>query len=152
MEKLQIVWQRLVDEGETCPRCKQTGEEVQKAVSTLKKSLKPMNIDVIFEKKELSVEEFKESPLQSNRITLNGKSLEEWLNADTGKSPCCDVCGPTECRTTEIDGETYEDIPAELIVKAGLAAVFNLSIEKKNNSCCDGSGKNKDSGCCCKEK
>ena len=149
MDKLKIKWQRLVADGETCPRCKETGSEVEKAADKLRKSLKHLGIDVILEKKELTVEEFKKSPLQSNLITFNGEPLEEWLNAKTGKSPCCDVCGPTDCRTTEINGKTYEEIPSDLIIKAGLAAVSDLSVKKNDKSCCSKGNKNNDSGCCC---
>lgn len=48
------------------------------------------------------------------------------MNARTGQSQCCDVCGDEECRTVEIDGETLEAIPAELIVKAGLIAAAEI--------------------------
>jgi hypothetical protein len=149
MEKITVKWQRLVKDKETCPRCEQTGEEVEKAVSKLKKSLKPMNIDVELEKNELSLKEFKKSPLESNLIEINGKPLEEWLNAKTGKSECCDICGPNDCRTVEVNGKTYEKIPADLIIKAGLAAASNLSIEKENESCCDDNEGDSNTGCCC---
>jgi len=34
MKELPIVWQRLVKEGSTCPRCHGTGGEVERAVVT----------------------------------------------------------------------------------------------------------------------
>jgi len=145
MDKLMVKWQRLVEDGETCPRCEETGVEVEKAISKLEKSLEPMNIDVELEKKELSLGEFKKSPQASNLIKINGKSIETWLNAKTGKSECCDICGPNDCRTVEVNGKTYEKIPADLIIKAGLAAASELSINKDNQPCCNGDS---GSGCC----
>jgi hypothetical protein len=65
---LVIAWQRLVSEGGTCPRCETTENELDKAVSQLKKSLSPLGIDVTLEKIELTLEEFKKNPAGSNRI------------------------------------------------------------------------------------
>ncbi|MBL7156519.1 MAG: DUF2703 domain-containing protein, partial [Candidatus Omnitrophica bacterium] len=42
MRTLTIKWQRLLSEGETCPRCGSTEKEVEKAVSMLRKSLAPL--------------------------------------------------------------------------------------------------------------
>ena len=137
MKILEISWQRLVSSGETCPRCGGTEEELGKAVYSLKESLRPLGFKVVFDKKELSVAEFKESPLQSNMIIINDKPLENWINGKIGKSKCCDVCGPTNCRTTTVEGETYEKIPAELIIKAGLIAASNMVASEESKSCCD---------------
>ena len=48
--------------------------------------------------------------------------MEEWLGARAGDSPCCEVCGDRPCRTMEVDGQTYEAIPEDLIVKAAILA------------------------------
>lgn len=133
---LKIKWKRLISNGETCPRCGSTEEELGKAVSTLKQSLAPLGIEVIFEKEELSVTEFKIDPLQSNRIWINNRLLEDWIEGRVGHSPCCDVCGPNDCRTLEVEGKTYETIPAEIIIKAGLSAASQLVIPRKGESCC----------------
>jgi len=119
MKKLNIVWQRLITEdGATCPRCGGTEAELGKAVKELKK----LEIAVKLEKKALSPAEFKAAPLASNRIIINGKSLEEWLSAGAGASPCCAECGDEECRTVEVGNKIFETIPAEIIVKAAIAA------------------------------
>ena len=60
---LKIKWKRLLSKGETCPRCGSTEEALIKAVSTLKRSLAPLGIEVILEREELSVTEFKKDPL-----------------------------------------------------------------------------------------
>jgi|SRR5690554_1123658 len=137
MKVLKIIWKRLVSEGETCPRCSGTEEELGKAVFSLKESLSPLGLDVVFEKKELSVEEFKESPLKSNIIIINDKSLENWINGEVGESQCCDVCGTNDCRTTTVGGRTYEKIPSELVIKAGLIAASNMVGSEESGPCCN---------------
>jgi len=137
MKTLKIKWQRLVSGGQTCPRCGSTEEELKKAIFILKKSLISLGIEVTLEKGELSVAEFKKDPLRSNQIWLNNRSLEDWLGGKIGQSPCCDVCGPSECRTVGVEGETYETIPADLVIKAGLFAASRLVGTETNESCCE---------------
>lgn len=125
-KKLIVKWQRLLFDGQTCPRCGATEAEVEKALLVLNQALSPVDIDVILEKGELSVDEFKKDTLQSNKICLNGRLLEEWLDGRTGQSRCCDVCGPHDCRTVGLEEEVYETVPSKLIVKAGLLAASQL--------------------------
>lgn len=129
---LNIKWQRLVVEGDTCKRCGLTEEEVEKAVSKLKKSLQPLGIKVELEKGVLSEKEFNKNPKQSNLILINGRPLEEWLDADTGENECCSVCGENNCRTVIVGNKEHEAIPSELIVRAGLRAASKI----KNTKCC----------------
>ncbi len=136
MKTLKIKWQRLVEAGETCPRCGSTEDELEKAIATLEQSLKPLGIEVVLEKRELSQAEFEKDPLRSNEIWLNDKPLEEWIGGEVNQSPCCDVCGPAECRTVGVGGEVYETIPADLIIKAGLLAASQLVSAETSESCC----------------
>lgn len=127
MTELIIKWQRLVDEsGQTCNRCFCTGDEVQAAVEMLQQALAPLGIAVVAEMSELSTEEFLQSPLESNRVWIAGKPLEDWLGAGTGQSKCCGPCGDNECRTVTIGEHEFEAIPKELVVKAGLLAAAEL--------------------------
>ncbi|MCS7135844.1 MAG: DUF2703 domain-containing protein [Nitrososphaerota archaeon] len=126
MNVLKIRWQRLSYGGQTCPRCESTGEEIERAASILKQILEPLGVEVVVEKYDLSVDEFRENPLESNRIWIEGRPIEEWLSGRVGQSPCCDVCEPYECRTIELDGKVYETITSDLIVKAGVLAALNL--------------------------
>jgi hypothetical protein len=120
---LIIKWQWLVDEkGCTCPRCKSTEAAVEKAIEHLGRALAPLNMEVILEKMSLTPDAFARDPLGSNRVWVSGRPLEEWLGARVGQSPCCEVCGEAECRTLDINGRIFEDIPAELIIRAGLKA------------------------------
>jgi hypothetical protein len=123
---LTIKWQRLVHEGETCPRCQATGEEVKKAVETLTSRLAPFGIGVILETAELDMAAWQSDPDQSNRIWIAGRPLEDWLEGQVGHSACCGVCGDEECRTLELEGTTYETIPTALIVQAGIMAGSQL--------------------------
>lgn len=115
-----------MDDGQTCPRCGSTETEIGKAVTLLTQSLAPLGIAVVLEKSELSNEQFACAPLQSNAIRIDGKLLEEWVGGETGQSPCCEVCGPNDCRTMAVGSEVFEVIPTELIVKAGLLAAAQL--------------------------
>lgn len=127
MKQLPIVWQRLVVAGgTTCPRCHDTGQEVQHAFARLKEALALMGVEPSLECQEISEESFKAGPSESNRIWIAGKPMEEWLGGSAGTSPCCSVCGDSECRTLDVDGAIYETIPESLIVRAALIAASTL--------------------------
>lgn len=123
---LVISWQRLIEKGDTCPRCGSTEDELENAFKQLQEKLAALEIEVVLEKKELSLAEFKKNPTASNRLLFNGRLLEDILNAKTGQSKCCQVCGDEECRTTEINGLSLEIIPAEMIIRAGLKVALDL--------------------------
>ncbi|WP_205527625.1 DUF2703 domain-containing protein [Halomonas sp. JS92-SW72] len=119
---LPILWQRLVSGGETCDRCRATQREVEQAVETLKAALAPLGLEPLLEIRELDEATFRADPLASNRIWIAGRPMEEWLDADVGRSPCCSVCGDEACRTVEVEGVTYETIPESLLLRAALIA------------------------------
>ena len=52
--------------------------------------------------------------------------MAEWLGASVGSTPCCSVCGESECRTVEVGGTTFEAIPERLFIKAALVAASTL--------------------------
>ena len=124
---LPIIWQRLVSaDGRTCQRCDATYQHLQSAVTKLKDVLKPLNIEPILELREIDEKSFRKRPAESNRIWIAGKPAEEWLAASVGSSPCCSVCGDSPCRTMEVEGTVFEDIPEAVIVKAALIAASGL--------------------------
>ncbi len=133
MPKLIIKWQRLVYDSTTCPRCSSTEIEIEKAFLKLKEALKHLDIEVILEKYALNQDEFKKNPLASNSILINNKPLEDWLDAETGRSRCCSVCGDEDCRTIQIKGRIYETIPENLIIKASLIAASELISANKGH-------------------
>jgi hypothetical protein len=127
VKQLPIVWRRLVsDNGRTCPRCNTTSQHLQSAVAKLKEVLKPLNVEPILEFREIDESSFRSNPAESNRIWIGGKPLEEWLGASIGSSTCCSVCGDASCRTMEVEGTVFEEIPEGVIVKAALIAASGL--------------------------
>lgn len=130
MEKLKtltIQWQRLIDEtGATCNRCRDTGGTVEAAFKKVQKALAELGVKTKLESKKIVPEVFKKDPLQSNRIWISGRPLEEWIGAAVGQSQCCDACGDSECRTITINKDTFETIPEELIIRACLLAAAEL--------------------------
>jgi hypothetical protein len=150
MKTMKILWQRLVDErGQTCNRCGTTETAVEEAVQKLKRSLKELGIDVVLEKKTLSPSTFLKDPLESNRIWIAGQPIEKWLSATSGQSKCCSNCGDSDCRTVTVDGKTYEAIPAELIVTAGLLAGAELLHGEPHGPFCPAAELPKTSSGCC---
>jgi hypothetical protein len=127
MTHLSIIWQRLVSaDGKTCQRCDATYQHLQSAVGKLRDVLKPLDIEPILELREIDERSFRNKPSESNRIWVAGKPLEEWLAASVGSSPCCSVCGDTPCRTMEVEGAVFEDIPEAVIMRAALIAASGL--------------------------
>ena len=129
MKTLTIRWQRLVNESsQTCVRCGETGGTLKTAFSKLKKSLSELEIEVELKEETLDFSIFTKDPLQSNRIWIGGKTIEEWIGATVGKSQCCEVCGDSECRTISFGQNTFETIPEDLIIRAGLLAAAELFV------------------------
>lgn len=122
MKQMSIVWKRLIKGGETCTRCGNTGRELEAAVAKLAASLRPLGIEPVLETQEIDEEAFEANPSESNRVWIAGKPIEEWLDANVGMSRCCSVCGDSHCRTLEVGDRTYEAIPEEEFIRAGLMA------------------------------
>lgn len=129
MKTLTVRWKRLVNEqGRTCERCGLTGETIQSAVNKLKKALVELGIEVTVKTEALDFPMFSREPLESNRIWIGEKPLEKWIGADVGQSHCCDVCTGSDCRTISIGNNTFEEIPEQLIIQAGLLAAAELFV------------------------
>lgn len=126
MKPVRILWKRLVKGGETCTRCGHTGRELEAAVSKPAAALRPLGIEPALETQEIDEAVFKTNTSESSRVWIEGKPVEEWLGADVGMSRCCSVCGDSDCRTLEVGGRTYETIPEEQFIKAGLMAASQM--------------------------
>ena len=126
MKTLKIKWQRLVVQGEQCSRCSATEKEVEKAFHMLKQSLAPLGTNMLLEKKELSLETYNKDVLESNRIWIGERPLEDWLNARVGQSLCSGPCCNNEFRTLEVKGKVYDRISADAIIEAGFIAASQL--------------------------
>ena len=132
-------WQRLVldPQGGTCDRCAATERSLNEAHRLLVRALRPLEIRVELVKARLTADEFKAAPTESNRIFINDAALEDILGAETGDSPCSRICGEANCRTLIVDGVTYEAIPSQLIVRAGLRVAADLvAPPTPGGSCC----------------
>jgi hypothetical protein len=124
---LPILWQRLVSpDGKTCDRCNATHQELLRAIGKLNDALRPLGIEPVLEIKKVDSHTFKAKPSESNRIWMAGRPMEEWLGASVGSSPCCSVCGTSECRTIEVGGVTFEAVPERLFLKAALVAASHV--------------------------
>lgn len=137
---IEIVWQRYVDDGGgTCDRCGATQAQMQKAYQVLAESFAPEGISVVMEEKVLSADAASADLSQSNRIWIAGRSLEDWLGAEVGMSPCAGCCGElacavgtagksgmADCRTLIYEGKTYEAVTSDLVVKAGIMAASEI--------------------------
>lgn len=127
MKTLPIVWQRLVTTaGATCPRCQGTEAEVLRAVARLERALAPLGMRPTLETREIDEHAFRDRPLESNRIWIAGRPMEEWLQGTVGSSACCNECGDRECRTLDVEGARYEVIPEQVLVRAALIAASRL--------------------------
>ncbi|MCX8172987.1 MAG: DUF2703 domain-containing protein [Thermoplasmata archaeon] len=134
-KKIVICWRRLVVEEKTCERCAATEKELDEAFSALKEALSHLGIEVQLVKETITPETFKRQPLSSNQILINGEPLESYLNANVGHSQCCGACGDEECRTLETEGERFEVIPSDLIIRATLLAAaetFDIPRNKRD--------------------
>jgi Domain of unknown function (DUF2703) len=140
MKPLTIVWQRLVKEGATCDRCGSTHEQILGALTQLEAALRPLGIRPVLQTLVLEEPSFRADPSASNRIWIAGKPMEEWLGARAGSSRCCAVCGDLPCRTLEVDGQSFEAVPQDLVVKAALIAAAALVGAARStpapDSCC----------------
>lgn len=124
---LVIQWQRLTESsGDTCGRCGNTERSIDEAGRLLTASRRPLGIRVSVVKARLTSEMFGLDPSQSNRIWIADQPLEEIIGAQTGVSRCSGCCGDRDCRTTVVDGRSYETVPPELIVRAGLKLAANM--------------------------
>ena len=163
MKPMTILWKRLVTNGETCPRCGDTGRELEVAVNKLKVVLGPLGIEPQLRTEELDEATFKTNSAESNRVWIQGRPLEDWLGADVGMSRCCAACGDSDCRTIEVGGRVYETIPEDQIVKAGLISaslmigpsISQLAEEAASCDCgpsgqasCEPGSSKPESGCC----
>lgn len=151
---ITLRWQRLIDEAaKTCERCGDTQTELRLAAGTLKRCLRPLNIDVELEELSIDPQTFAEDTSQSNRILVDDRPLEDWLGGTVGMSLCSSCCQElgenVRCRTVRVDGQTYEAIPAALIVRAGLlAAETALARKSQQETCCSGARQLAKISCC----
>jgi hypothetical protein len=124
MRKLEIEWRHYEKDGATCRRCSATGKTLHQVAAELRRELEAEGVEVAFTETRLP-----ESRLaESNTILFNGVPLEELLAGAASGSNDCASCAcltgrETSCRTVEYGGETFAEIPEELIRRAARRAV-----------------------------
>ncbi|UCF34547.1 MAG: DUF2703 domain-containing protein [Phycisphaerales bacterium] len=139
---IALRWQRLVTEaGETCDRCGSTQEEVRVGAAVLRRCLQPLGMKVTLEETPMSPEACARDISQSNRVFVNDRPLADWLGGTVGMSACARCCEKlgenVQCRTVTVGGQTFETIPAVLIIRAGLlAAEASLASAATQKPCC----------------
>jgi hypothetical protein len=120
MKKLQIEWKHIETRVNTCIRCADTGEALDYVVERLANECRPHGWEIIFKETILDIENISES----NIILLNGHPIESILpgaiSSENHCESCCDFTGDqfTCCRILEVDGISYEGIPASIIRRA----------------------------------
>lgn len=123
VDRLEIEWRHLVQEGNTCERCDNTGETLRRVLQDLSAELGRKGVTVTFRETSLG----SEALAQSNLILFNGISVEDCLGAqvtETHCQSCCDLVGEeVNCRAVEINGTVYEAIPEALIRDAAYAVL-----------------------------
>ena len=87
------------------------------------------------------------SAARANSIWIASKAVEEWPGGEAPGSTCCSVCGDAEFRTMELGGESFEEVPAELVIQAALLVVSH-GIRQENPGCTS----ERRPGCCVDEK
>ncbi len=95
---------------------------MRRAAHQLQQALAPLGIAPDLQIQEISAAAFLQDPLQSNQVLIAGQPIEHWLGGQAGRSRCCNECGDNDCRTVEVGGKSYEVIPEDLLVRAGMIA------------------------------
>jgi hypothetical protein len=109
MHVLTLRWQKPAVEREHA--CGVTEPELQQALHKLTQSLKKSNTEV--QLGYLRGGTLPDAP--ATGLWINGKPLETWLNAEV-------VAEESGCTTLKLAEKSYDRIPAEVIVKAGMIA------------------------------
>ena len=118
MKELKIEWKHYDKEGETCTRCNSTGNNIQKAIKVISRDSRFDKAKITFKETKLRAEEMPES----NSVFINGEAIEDILRATASENYChscsCLAGAGTNCRTIELNGKSFEDIPENLILQA----------------------------------
>ncbi|KPL15050.1 hypothetical protein AMJ74_02200 [candidate division WOR_3 bacterium SM1_77] len=122
-KSLVILWQHTVCQSKNpCERCLMAPQEVQTAYEELHSAFAKLDITVIYDEQT--------ETQTGDHILINGKALEDLLGGRLLKRQCASCPSidekAKEYNALELDGTTYEIIPANLIIKAGLLAASDL--------------------------
>ncbi|MFU8891972.1 MAG: DUF2703 domain-containing protein [Anaerosomatales bacterium] len=114
--------ERLVVEGETCDRCASTWDAARQAVEMVAAEASGIGLAVDLREVPLPPERISDS----NRVLVNGRLVEEWLDGSAAMTECAscgDLVGESVCcRSYEIDGLASDSLSAADIARAIRAA------------------------------
>ncbi len=132
MTPLEVEWQHLAVEGETCERCGATGTNVRAAVEAMRPVLGAMGIALELREVELPPGEI----AHSNEVLIDGTLVEDLVGGTAAVSDCpsCgDLVGaPCSCRAVKVGDEEHEELPEAMIA----AAIMTAADRRSGPSCC----------------
>lgn len=125
---LDIEWRHLDSDGQTCCRCSDTGAALKEALAETEAEWARQGITVRLKEVCLKAEQISES----NLILVNGKPLETYLPVvqvvETDCPSCATLIGKaSSCRALNIQGEMHEGLSKDLILKALVKSVREMS-------------------------
>jgi len=136
---LTVEWQKA--DSDACLGCKNSGareQDIKKAFDELSRKLAAKGIRVELVEKKAVVDTSKPE-MASGLMWVGNEPVESWLGAST-QSKVCPAC-PTGPRgyghlhkTLIVDGQVYDPIPVDLMVRAGLSAADQLQKNAKSNA------------------
>jgi hypothetical protein len=147
---LTVAWHKILDEdGSVCDLSVDTEAVVKQACDELRRVLAPDGVDVVV--KTLSPAKEDGADCLCNRVLIQGRYVDEWLGAEVTKASCSgcpNQAGCTEGTAPTVTcagkthmtyrGKTYEIIPSNFIVMAGMIAAADLTGEKISYEACPG--------------
>lgn len=108
------------ESGQVVRRNVEAERELELAHAALKQSLEPLGIQVTLEKKAIIERRVHaQTPLESNRIWLNGSEISMYL-PDARTGTVRDAASGAVFQTLQFAGRSFLNVPKELIVQAGL--------------------------------
>jgi hypothetical protein len=109
--------------GKTSGRCTDTVESTRIAARELEETLAPLNVTVTLIEHDAVSDDLSDS----NSVTINGRSVEEWLGAErvlTECGPCSELTGENvRCGAISIEGSVAESYSVEDIREAAFTAL-----------------------------
>jgi hypothetical protein len=124
MRELNVEWLHFETDGVTCDRCAGTGTTLKTVIDQLTRDMADEGIKVTLTETLLPATAMD----RSNLLLFNGTPLENLLEEVEASTNHCASCScltgqDTDCRTIVYEGQTYEEIPAEVLYKAAMKAL-----------------------------
>lgn len=121
-KRIVVEFDYLTVEGQTCDRCGDTREAVRAAVADARAAIPPSLAAIELIERELTAEQLADS----NRVLVNGRPAEEWLDGLSVMSDCpscSDLVGESVCcREIEVGGVRTEAVGRDVVFDAIMAA------------------------------